>query len=155
MIPLGESDGWTGMQGGLMQMVDSLLSYAFSTNPLSTVRARGHEIPASRGARCANRVQTGRLPASCRGSALPPTHTNSRREPLCDSLLLLKLTSLFNTTRGRKLKWCIFEPHFCYLMSPFLCLCTGSHSNTKGKRTSKLCIYSLKTREFLRENSLI
>ena len=35
-------------------------------------------------------------------------------------LFFLKLTSLFNTTRGRKLKWCIFEPHFVLFNEPFL-----------------------------------
>ena len=32
----------------------------------------------------------------------------------------LKLTSLFNTMRGRKVKWCIFEPHFVLFSEPFL-----------------------------------
>ena len=55
--------------------------------PAFVVRARGHEIPASRGARCTNRVQTGSLPASCRGSALPLIHTAKNRECCCTPCL--------------------------------------------------------------------
>ena len=54
---------------------------------LVLVRARGHEIPASRGARCAERIHTGCSQASCRDSALPLTCTKNK-EGAASRLLL-------------------------------------------------------------------